>query len=72
MVEQCCKHSKQCRNNVVMLRCAKNRRFESSRVTSPLELLHLYTAVFIFSVATQRSSPQVKINIKMERLLAGY
>ena len=35
MVEQCCKHLKQCRNNVVMLRCAKNRRCESSRVTSP-------------------------------------
>ena len=44
-----------------MLRCAKNPRFESSRVhvTSPLELLHLYTAAFNFSV---RSSPQVKIN----------
>ena len=35
MVEQCCKHSKQCRNNVVMLGCAKNRRCESSRVISP-------------------------------------
>ena len=52
MVEQCWKHSKQCRNNVVTLRCAKKRRCESSRVTSPLELLHLYTAVFNFSVAT--------------------
>ena len=35
MLEQCWKYSKQCRNNVAKLRCAKNRRCESSRVTSP-------------------------------------
>ena len=35
MLEQCCKHSKQCRNNVATLCCAKNRRCESSRVISP-------------------------------------
>ena len=35
MLEQCCNHSKQCRNNVAMLCCAKNRRCESSLVTSP-------------------------------------
>ena len=35
MLEQYCKHSKQCSHNVVELRCAKNRRCESSRVTSP-------------------------------------
>ena len=35
MLEQCCNHSKQCRNNVATLCCAKNRRCESSRVTSP-------------------------------------
>ena len=34
-LEQCCNHSKQCRNNVATLCCAKNRRCESSRVTSP-------------------------------------
>ena len=34
MLEQYCNHSKQCRNNVERLCCAKNRRFESSRVTS--------------------------------------
>ena len=39
MLEQCCKHSKQCRCNVVTLCCAKIRRCESSRVTSPLETL---------------------------------
>ena len=36
MLEQCCIYSKQCRNNVAMLCCAKNRRCTSSRVTSPL------------------------------------
>ena len=36
MLEQCCNHSKQCRNNVAMMCCAKNRSCESSRVTSPL------------------------------------
>ena len=35
MTEQCCSHSKQCRNNVATLCCAKNRRCESCRVTSP-------------------------------------
>ena len=34
MLEQCCNHSKQCRNNVATLCCTKNRRCESSRVTS--------------------------------------
>ena len=36
MLEQCWNHSKQCRNNVVTLCCANNRRCESSRVTSPV------------------------------------
>ena len=35
MLEQCCNYSKQCRNNVATLCCAKNRPCESSRVTSP-------------------------------------
>ena len=35
VLEQCCNYSKQCRNNVATLCCAKNRRCESSRVTSP-------------------------------------
>ena len=34
-LKQCCNHSKQCRNNVATLCCAKNRRCESSLVTSP-------------------------------------
>ena len=36
MLEQCCKHSKHCRNNVATLCCAKNRRCESFRVKSSL------------------------------------
>ena len=36
VLEQCCNPSKQCRNNIATLCCAKNRRYESSRVTSPL------------------------------------
>ena len=35
MLEKCCNHSKQYRNNVVMLCCTKNRRCESPRVISP-------------------------------------
>ena len=35
ILEQCYNHSKQCRNNDATLCCAKNRRCESSRVTSP-------------------------------------
>ena len=33
ILEQCCKHSKQCRDNIVTLWFAKNRRCKSSRVT---------------------------------------
>ena len=39
MLEQCCNHSKQCRNKVATLCCAENCRCESSRVTSPLDFL---------------------------------
>ena len=45
MLEQCCSHSKQFRNNVVMLCCAKNRRCEPSRVTSPLSDVFVAVAV---------------------------
>ena len=31
-LQQCCNHSKQCRNNVATLWCSKNRRCESSGV----------------------------------------
>ena len=35
MLEQCCNPSKQCYNSVATRCCAENRRWESSRVTSP-------------------------------------
>ena len=46
MLQQCCNHSKQCRNNVVTLCCAENRRCQSSRVTSPLDFLKVVRLVF--------------------------
>ena len=36
MLEQCCKHSKQCHNSVATLCWAKNRHCESSHVTLPI------------------------------------
>ena len=45
MLEQCCNYSKQCRNNVVTPCCAKNRRCESSRVTSPLRTGRFATTI---------------------------
>ena len=39
ILERCYNYSKQCCNNVTTLCCAKNRRCESSRVTSPLKSL---------------------------------
>ena len=39
MLEQCCNHSKQCRCNVAMLHCPKNRRCELCCVTSPQVLI---------------------------------
>ena len=58
ILEQCCYHSKQCRNNVATLCCAKNRRYESSRVTSPLytwgdlqdHVSFVWPSLFIYSL----------------------
>ena len=36
MLAQCCNFSKQCRNNVATLCCAKNRHCEGSHITSPV------------------------------------
>ena len=44
MLEQCCNHSKQCRNNVTTVYCDKNRPGESSRLTSPLAAKATITA----------------------------
>ena len=45
MLEQCCNNSKQRRNNVATFCCAKNRRCESSCVTSPLVDIKLISIV---------------------------
>ena len=53
MLEQCCNHSKQCRNNIATLCCAKNRRCESCRVTSPLDVkVLLVISPFLLSLET--------------------
>ena len=59
MLEQCCNYSEQCRNNVATLCCAKNRRCESSRVTSPkrkfcLQRFAVVVVYCIFSELTQQ------------------
>ena len=49
MLEQCCNYSKQGRINAVALCWAKNRRFESSRVTLTLNvMLNLSDFLFLF------------------------
>ena len=48
MLEQCCNRSKQCRNNVATLCCAKGRCCESSRVTSPSNAQYVQTLRFSF------------------------
>ena len=48
MLEQCCDHPKQCRNDAATLCCAKNRRWESSRVKSPLNIVIMVTSLLFF------------------------
>ena len=48
MLEQCCNRSKQCRNNVATLCCAKGRCWESSRVTLSSNVQYLQTLRFCF------------------------
>ena len=56
---------KQCRNNVAMLCCAKNRRCESSCVASPL------VCIFIF-VADNTVKPLISDHPKCEELVFTY
>ena len=53
MLEQCCKYSKQCRNNVEMMCCVKNRRCKSSRVTSHLIIWYLILLRFASTLRLQ-------------------
>ena len=59
MLEQYCKHSKQCRNNVANLCCAKSRRCDSSRVTEH----HLYR---------NRAEITVCINVNRSPMQYGF
>ena len=54
MLEQCCNHSKLCRNNVETLCCAKNRRCASSCVTSPYQELISYFLQFAKAIFSLR------------------
>ena len=53
MLEQCCKDSKQCRNNVAVLCRARNHRGESSRVTSLLDTLTIRKGQLFFFLIKQ-------------------
>ena len=57
MLEQCCNRSKECRNNVATLCCAKGRCCESSRVTSPSNVQFLQTLRFCFRSEDLRNWP---------------
>ena len=61
MLKQCCKYSKQCRNNVATLCCAKNRRYESPRVTSPLEWTVDCKTVRIFAYSSTREQSNISL-----------
>ena len=50
MLEQCCNLSTQCGNNAATLCCPKNRRCESSRVTSPLQQFCKTCCTFLLPV----------------------
>ena len=55
MLEQCCHHPKQYRNNAATLCCPKNRRCESSRVISSLNIVIMVTSLLFFLLFLVRS-----------------
>ena len=57
----CCNYSNQCRNNVATLCCAKNRRCESSRVTSSNITLNKQRRNFISLSELQYSPLEFKV-----------
>ena len=68
MLEQCCNYSKQCRNNVATLCCAKNRPCESSRVTSPQSSLISIQTQTSLVVSLRRGSPIWIFHLSLTRL----
>ena len=72
--EQCCNHSKQCRNTVATLCDAKNRRCESSRVSSPLRFIEDVNArqQFSFPFCRLRYSPSQWTPVKFPRSIFNF
>ena len=53
MLEQCCKHLKQCRYNVATLFCTKNRRcvaFRADTESYPVHGMNTYLVTLFFKV----------------------
>jgi len=62
LLEQCCNHSKQCRNNVEMTCCVKNHRCKLSRVTSPLVFINFVNgSIFLFNVYSSEAHAMLDV-----------
>ena len=64
MFEQDCNHSKQRRNNVATRCCGKNRRCESSRVTSPSVAGTSYQTLEVLAFCNRKRAQPSSITIK--------
>ena len=60
LLRDCFKWLQHC-SNIATLCCAKNRRYESSRVTSPLEWMELRRTQSVFSVITRVLSSAINL-----------
>ena len=63
MFEQDCNHSKQRRNNVATRCCGKNRRCESSRVTSPSVAGTSYQTLHVLAFCNRERAQPSSITI---------
>ena len=70
MLEQYCNPSKQCRNNVATLCCAKNRRCESNSLQPFLKLKSPFLS-FSISCAPKRSPYIYLLEVKLKLCLSG-
>ena len=62
MLKQCCNHLNQCRNNVATLCYAKNRCYESSRATSPLNALTTSVLTCCLYLFAQSRSSRISVS----------
>ena len=62
MLEQCCNHLNQCRNNVATLSCAKNRCCKSSDVTSPWHALTTSVLTCCLYLFAQSRSSRISVS----------